>query len=263
MLSRLVKAQIRSQLQYRIPFIFAILGTLFITLTELASIALVLPLFDGIGGWHLGDIALLYGTTNLAFGLMDMIFSGFDPSYFGRNVRMGLMDQILLRPIGAITQVLGSAFELRRLGRISIGLIILILAISLAKIVWTPIKIMVLLSTILGQIAYFGGLFMIGATITFWTIGSIEIVNIFTYGGTELVSYPMHIYPNSLRKFFTYILPAIFLNYYPALYILDKPDPYNFPGFSHWLAPFAGLLILFIALRFWRYGITHYQSTGT
>jgi ABC-2 type transport system permease protein len=262
-LNHLVKAQIIGQLQYRISFTFDLLGTLFITLTEFASLALVLPLFDGIGGWQLGDIALLYGTVNLAFGLMDMIFSGFDPGNFGRQIRMGLMDQILLRPAGVITQVLGSAFELRRLGRISIGFLILLLSITQSQIIWTSNKILVLFAAILGQIAYFGGLFIIGATISFWTIGSIEIINVFTYGGTELVSYPMHIYPDTVRKFFTYILPAIFLNYYPALYILDKPDPYNFPNFSHWLAPIAGLIILALALRFWQFGITHYQSTGT
>jgi ABC-2 type transport system permease protein len=115
----------------------------------------------------------------------------------------------------------------------------------------------------LGQVAYFGGLFIIGAAITFWTIDSIEIVNVFTYGGTELVSYPMNIYPDMLRRFFTYILPAIFLNYYPALYILDKPDPFELPAFAPWLAPLAGLLILWLSLRFWEFGLNKYQSTGT
>jgi ABC-2 type transport system permease protein len=112
-------------------------------------------------------------------------------------------------------------------------------------------------------ICFFGGLFIIGSTITFWTVESIEAINIFTYGGNELMAYPMHIFPAWVRRFFTYILPAIFLNYYPALYIMDKPDPFNMPPFSHWLAPLAGLAVLLVALRFWRFGISQYQSTGT
>ncbi len=253
----------RSQMQYRVPFFFDLFGTLFITLTEFAAFALVLPRFDNIGGWSLGEVALLYGTINISFGIMDMLFSGFDPDNFGQHVRLGNFDQLLLRPISITLQVFGMEFALRRIGRISIGGGILALAISLTSIQWTTAKLILLGLAISGQVAYFGGLFMIGATITFWTVESIEVVNIFTYGGTELIAYPMHIYPDWLRRFFTYVLPSIFLNYYPALYILGKPDPFGLPTFAPWLAPAAGLLILAAAVRFWRFGIAHYQSTGT
>jgi ABC-2 type transport system permease protein len=262
-LRRLLSVQVRGQMQYRIPFLFNLLGTLFVTLTEFGAIALVLPRFDNLGGWSLGEVALLYGTINAAFGLMDMLFSGFDPSFFGRNVRQGLLDQILLRPVNVIVQVLGSRFAMRRMGRIGMGIAILTFSFALTDLAWTSGKALVLALAVLGQVAYFGGLFIIGAAITFWTIDSIEIVNVFTYGGTELVSYPMNIYPDMLRRFFTYILPAIFLNYYPALYILDKPDPFELPAFAPWLAPLAGLLILWLSLRFWEFGLNKYQSTGT
>ena len=116
---------------------------------------------------------------------------------------------------------------------------------------------------IAGMVCFFGGLFVIGATITFWTIESIELINIFTYGGNEMMSYPMHIYPDWMRKFFTFIIPGIFMNYYPALFILGKPDPFRMPGFTPWLAPFVGVGVLAISLRFWHFGLAHYQSTGT
>lgn len=263
LLKKLISVQIRSQMQYRLPFFFDIAGTFFITLTEFGAVALVLPKFGSIGGWMLGDIALLYGLVNISFGLMDLIFSGFDPSHFGRNIRQGLLDQILLRPIHVSIQILGSAFTLRRLGRIIMGLIILFYSFQLSNITWTFAKSSLVILTIFSQIIYFGGLFVIGATITFWTIDSIEFMNIFTYGGIELISFPMHIYPDMFRKFFTFILPAIFINYYPALYILDKPDPFNMPNYAPWLGPIVSLLILFFAGKFWDFGLKHYQSTGT
>ncbi len=250
-------------MQYRITFVFEVLGTIVITLTEFAALALVLLKFEVIGGWTIGEVAFLYGTINVSFGIMDMFFSGFDPQNFGRHVRMGTFDQLLLRPVNITLQVLGLEFQVRRIGRIMIGVGIFIFAFQTTSILWSSEKILVLIFAIIGQIAYFGGLFIFGATLTFWTIESIEVVNILTYGGSELIGYPMNIYPEILRKFFTFILPAIFLNYYPALFILGRPDPLNFPPFAHWLAPLAGALILFLALRFWRFGITKYQSTGT
>jgi ABC-2 type transport system permease protein len=89
------------------------------------------------------------------------------------------------------------------------------------------------------------------------------VINVFTYGGSEMMSYPMHIYQRWMREFFTYVIPAIFLLYYPALYLLDKPDPLNLPSFAPFLAPVAGLAMLFVAGAFWRFGIRHYASTGT
>ena len=170
---------------------------------------------------------------------------------------------ILLRPINTTLQIFGSQFLLRRLGRIIQGIVIFTYAITELKIEWTLGKVIYIPLILLGLICFFGGLFIIGATFTFWTIQSIEVVNIFTYGGSEMMSYPMHIYQRWMRQFFTFIIPAIFLNYYPALYILGKSDPFNFPEIVRFISPIIGIGILMIALRFWRFGIRHYQSTGT
>ena len=72
-----------------------------------------------------------------AFGVMDMLFSGFDPQNFGVQVRLGRFDQLLLRPASITLQVLGSEFILRRLGRIVQGLGVLGLAFANLHIHWT------------------------------------------------------------------------------------------------------------------------------
>ena len=259
---RLLGAQIRSQLQYRFSFILDLLATGFITVTEFGSMALVLQRFDNIQGWTLPEVAFLYGLVEISFGLMDMLFSGFDPPRFGQTVRRGTFDQLLLRPINITVQVMGSDLELRRLGRISFGVGIFILALTLNDIAWSLPKLLYLPVVIASLVAFFGGLFIIGSVITFWTVDSIEVLNMLTYGGSFTISYPMNIYPNWLRHFFTYIVPAIFLNFYPALYFLDKPDPFNFPAFAPFLAPLVGFGILWLSLRIWHFGIQHYQSTG-
>ncbi|NUM43603.1 MAG: ABC-2 family transporter protein [Anaerolineales bacterium] len=260
---RLIRVQIRSQLHFRTSFLFEMIGTALITTFEFGSLALVLQRFGGIQGWTVGEVAFLYGLVEMSFGLMDMIFSGFDPPNFGKFVRQGLFDQLLLRPVNITVQVLGSEFTLRRVGKIAMGAAIFALAVSLTDLTWTPAKVLYLPFVVLGMILFFGGLFIIGATITFWTVESIEVMNILTYGGSYTISHPMHIYQDWLRRFFTYFVPAIFLNYYPALYFLNKPDPFNFPPFAPFLSPIVGLAVFLFALAFWRFGMRHYQSTGT
>ena len=260
---RLIAIKIRGQMQYRVSFIFEVFTTALVSGINFLTIALILQKFEGIGGWSLAEVAFLYGMVETAFGLMDMLFSGFDPQNFGIQVRLGAFDQMLLRPIHISVQVLGSEFMLRRLGRILQGLAVLVFAIASLDIHWTAFKVFYLPVVFFSQVAFFGGFFMIGAAITFWTFESIEAINIFTYGGAEMMDYPMHIYQDWLRRFFTFIIPAIFLNYFPALFFLDKVDPLGYPEFAKFLAPFAGFGMLIVGQAFWNFGVKHYQSTGT
>jgi ABC-2 type transport system permease protein len=260
---RLIAIQIRGQLQYRAAFLLEVIAAAITLSIFFVAIVLVFQRFEHIGGWTLGEVAFLWGLVELAFGTMDMLFSGFDPGNFGQRVRRGTFDQLLLRPLNITLQVLGSDFVVRRLGKIIQGMVIFGIALTLVDIQWTLAKFIYLPIVWASLVCFFGGLFIIGSTITFWTVESIEVVNIFTYGGNEMMSYPMHIYQDWLRRFFTYIIPAAFLNYYPALFFLDKPDPFNLPAFAPFLAPVAGFGTLAVALAFWSFGIKHYQSTGT
>ena len=260
---RLLSVQIRSQLQYRFSFILEVTSTAITLGLFFLVLVFVFDRFEQLGGWTIAEVAFLFGMVETAFGVMDMVFSGFDPANFGQQVRRGTFDQLLLRPVDLTLQVLGSQFVLRRLGRILEGMAILVYALSLLDVRWTAGKLLYLPVVLLSQVAFFGGLFIVGAAITFWTVESIEVMNVFTYGGSELISYPMHIYQRWMRHFFTYVVPAIFLNYFPALYFLDKSAPFPAPPWAPFLAPLVGLAILAAAFRFWRFGIRHYQSTGT
>jgi len=260
---RLIGVQIRSQLQYRTSFLFDSIATGLATGVSFLTLALLLQRFGSIAGWTLSEVAFLYGMVEVAFGFMDMLYSGFDPDNFGKQIRLGRFDQLLLRPVNITVQVLGSEFLLRRLGRIAQGMAVLVFAIATLNIQWTLPKILFLPMVLVSLVCFFGGLFIIGATITFWTVQPIEVVNIFTYGGSEMMAYPMNIYQDWMRRFFTYIIPAIFLNYYPALYFLDKSDPFHFPFFAPLLSPVVGFGMLGLALLFWQFGIRHYQSSGS
>ncbi len=220
---RLIGAQIRSLMQYRISFAFDFISTGLITLVECAAVAIVFQRFDSLGCWSLGEVALLYGTVTVAFKTMEMLFVGFDPSGFGESVRLGGFDRIMLLPAGLTLQVLGSRFALHRIG----------------------------------------ALYIIGSTITFWTIDSIEAINIFTYGGQEMMSVPMHIYHPLMRRFFTFVVPGVFLNYAPVVHLLGREDQIGLGPTAPYLAPFVGLIAMIGALAFWRFGVRHYQSTGT
>lgn len=263
LLARLVRAQVRSQTQFRVSFTMDVVTSFIVFAFEFGALAALFVRFRTLGGWSLGEVAFMGGLAAMSFKTMDMLFSGFDPPDFGDAVRKGTFDAILLRPAPLTLQVLGSRFVFHRLGAIAEGMAVFALANWLVDVRWTAAKLAFMPVVFVGQMAFFAALFIAGSTVTFWTIDSIEAVNILTYGGHELNQYPAHIYPLPLRRFFTYVVPTLFLNYYPALYLLDKPDPTGMPPWARFIGPAIGVAAFVGANALWRVGIRHYRSTGT
>ena len=260
---RLISISLRSQMQYRLSFLLDALGSTFASLVEFITLAAALTRFGSVGGWRLGEVAFLYGLVEMAFGTMDMVFSGFDPGYFSQQIRRGTFDQFLLRPASLVLQMFGSEFILRRLGRMAQGAAVFALSLWVLNLPWTPGKLIYLPVVFVSTVAFFGGLFVVGAATCFWTVEASEAINIFTYGGSTMLSYPMHIYADWMRRFFIFVVPGALLVYYPALFFLGKPDPLGLPPFMPFLAPLAGFGVLAAAFAFWNFGVRKYTSTGT
>ncbi len=68
----------------------------------------------------------------------------------------------------------------------------------------------------------------------------------------------MYIYEAWLRSSFTFVIPMAFINYYPALFLLGKPDPLGLLTWTPFLAPFIAVGIFRVALAAWRVGVRHY-----
>jgi ABC-2 type transport system permease protein len=97
----------------------------------------------------------------------------------------------------------------------------------------------------------------------FWTGQAVEFANIFTYGGTEMISYPLEIYVDWFRKLFIFVVPLAFVSYFPALYLLDKPDPLGFPRWFAFLTPPVSGGVLALSMMLWHHGVQRYQGTGS
>lgn len=259
---RLAGAVTRSQMQYRVSFLVDSVGVMLTNLLEFFAFALAFGAFGSIGGWPLARVAFLWGLSEMAFATMDMLFSGFDPAFFSKSIKRGAFDQMLLRPVNLVAQVFASDVALRRLGRVAQGAAIFVFALANLGMAWPPEKILYLALVFAGAVCFYGALFVLGAALCFWTTESLEIVNIFTYGGTTMASYPMHIYNDFLRRVFTFVIPTAIMIYYPALYFFDLPDPLGLPRFVSFLAPITGAFLLMAALLVWRFGVGKYQSAG-
>ena len=258
---RLVGAQLRGQMQYKISFILALLGSFLSCITEFGVVLVLFNRVPLLAGWSLPEVALLYGISGVCFAVAEMIAAALDD--FGVHIVRGTFDRVLIRPRGALFQVLSEDFALRRLGRIAQATLVLVIALRLLDIEWTLDKSTVLASSLVSGTIIFFCIFVLGATFCFWTVQGKEATHIFTYGGDAISGYPMDIYIGGVRRFFTFVVPIAFVNYEPALFLLGRADPLGLPDGTRLLSPVAAVLMSIVAAFGWRHGVRHYQSTGS
>ena len=111
---------------------------------------------------------------------------------------------------------------------------------------------------LIGGIAVFSGLFILYAALSFFTIEGLEFMNIFTDGSREFGRYPLSVYGEGILKFYTYIIPIALFQYYPFLYLIGRSDDFRLS-----LLPLLGFLFVIPCYAFFRFGLRHYQSTGS
>ncbi len=252
---------VRSTMAYRASFAMTVFGDFAVTAFDFVTILLMFSHVDALGGYSLPEIALLYGLSATAFGLCDLLLGSMDR--VGRRVRDGTMDTLLVRPVPVLAQVAADRFALRRVGRITQGLLVLGYALVTLDIAWTPLKVLMLPTMVVSGAAIFGAVFVAGAAFQFVAQDASEVQNSFTYGGTTLLQYPPTIFAKDLVRGVTFVVPLAFVSWLPALYVLGREYPVGLPQWVAFLPPLVAAGCWGLAGLAWRTGLRSYRSTGS
>jgi ABC-2 type transport system permease protein len=257
----LAGAWIRVSMVYRTSFVMLTLGQFLITGLDFVAILVMFANVDALGGFGLAEIAFLYGGSGLCLGLADLLLGNIER--LGTRIRMGTFDAMMVRPVPLYAQSCADEFALRRLGRITQAAVVFVWSILLLDVDWSPGRVAMLPYLLVFGTLIFVALFTLGAAFQFWTTDGSEAANAFTYGGNTLTQYPLTIYPAEAVKALTFLVPVAFVNWYPSLYILDRPDPFGLPAVMQFASPVAALVLCLLAALAWRTGVRRYRSTGS
>ena len=253
---RFLSLHLRAQMQYKLSFVLIALGQCVGSLGAMGGVYFLYLRFGDIEGFAFPEVMLCFATMQMAFALAECFFRGLD--IFARTLRNAEFDRVLLRPRGALYQVLCTNMEFARIGRIVEAAVIFAYAIPASGVHWTLPRIATLCGMVGGGAALFSALFLLYAAVCFFTTEGLEFFNIFTDGGREFGRYPFSIYGKFVLRFFTCVVPLACVQYYPLCYILGRaPHP------AWAFTPLAAQLFWLPAAGLWRLGIRKYRSTGS
>lgn len=257
---RLVGARIRADWQYRTSFVLLLLGQTIVAGVDFLAIAVIFSAVEELAGWSVAEVAFLYGVSGIAFGIADLLVSPVELA--SRHIKAGSFDQFLIRPVGALWQLLAMEFAARRMGRSVQPFVVLVIALGAVDVDWTPAAVAMVVISILSGIAIFGAIWVITSAFAFWTVETQEIANSFTYGGSTMTNYPMDVLGAWLRRFVTFVVPLASIAYLPGAWLFDKPTP-GVPRAAAWLGPLTAALAVGLARVVWVQAVRHYRSTGS
>ena len=251
-----ISINIRCMMQYKVSFLLNVLGQFFVSFNVFLGVYFMFQRFSNVKGFTYSEVLLCFSVALMEFSLAEMTARGFDN--FSGMVRTGNFDLILARPRNEILQVLGSQFELTRIGRMLQAVVMFIYGINHCEVDWNVFKVITVIFMLIGGTALFSGLFLIYAALCFFTLEGLEVMNIFTDGAREYGKYPIGIYGKKMLIFTTFLIPYALVQYYPLLYVLGRTD-----NMWYIALPLAAILFLIPCYGLWRFGVRHYKSSGS
>lgn len=258
---RYIGTSFRAQMQYPGAFIITSAGAFISTGIDFVAVWALFDRFGQVDGWQFGEVALFYGVVGVSFSIADTVTRGFD--VFGPQfVKTGDFDRLLVRPRSTLLQLLGYELRANRIGRLAQSVIAWSIGVSLTNVTWDWRAWAILAFAVAGGVALFSGILILQATLSFWTVESLEIVNTLTYGGVEAAQYPLDIYSRWFRWFLTFVVPLGCVAYFPVAFVLGHGARTGAPVWLLPVAPVVGFAFLTLSVLAWRRGVRHYTSTG-
>ncbi len=237
---RLVSARVRAQWQYRASFALDVVGVFLVTFLDFMAILVIFDNVPQLAGWSVQEVALLYGIAGVSFSIAELAVGHLD--LLPQLIRDGNFDLVLVRPRSSLLQVIVSDFRLDQFGRLLQSTVVLVYAVVALDIGWTADRVAMIVVAVLAGAAIFAAIWVAGITIVFWAVEGRESVNSFTDGGNFLSEYPIDVYAKWLQRFVTFVVPIAFVAYFPASYVLDKPDPLGAPDWVPFASPAVALV---------------------
>lgn len=251
---------IRAAARYPLSMAMLSVSAAVVSGLDLLAIVLMFSHTPAIGGFSAIEVMFLYGTSVLAFAVADATFG--TAERLGFHIRQGTLDAMLVRPVSPLIQVATEDFSPRRFGKLIPAVIVLAAVLPRLEVSWNAGRVAMIPLMVVCGIGIFAGLWVLTASVHFLLIEGHAATKAITYGGGFLTQYPMSVFARDFVRGVTFAVPLAFVNWQPALYVLDRPDPLGTPQALRFASPVAAVAVCLVAAVAWRAGLRHYRSTG-
>lgn len=225
-----------------------------------AFLSLLLPVYfllsqlGHIGPWGRDQFMFYVFWYQVVFCLQGSLIS---PNFwnFSTEVRTGNLDFRLLRPLGALFDVLTAVTRPGALAMLPVYVGCLGYYLYVLKI---PLIVCVFVPFLLGLSWALVALLEICIALSMLWVKGGDGVNFIRMQGQQLQRWPDFMYPNSVRYLFTRVIPTLAAMSFPARFVVDRRE---WPGVVYVFG--AATVMWFVVGVIWRAGLRQYESASS
>jgi ABC-2 type transport system permease protein len=253
---RLLGQEMKSILAYRSDFIILLIAAVIVQLVGLTFIWTIFQRIPDIHGWTLWQVVMMYSLIFITEGVGSLFFEG--TWWLSWLVYSGEFDQVMVRPVSPIIQVLASKVGFNGLGNIVTGGVLLVVSLTQVSFGWTPFGILMVVIMLVSGAAIRVSLNLGTAAVSFWIKSPNSMVPMFVHQLGEFAKYPITIYSIGIQAVIVLVIPFAFVSFYPTAFVFDQAN-WVIAGL---LTPLVALYCLFMAGALFRRGMRRYESSG-
>lgn len=255
-----IRIRLKSSIEHRGAFLLTALVQALSYGANFLIVWVMVNQFQAMGQWQAYEVMFLSALNLCSYGLAGFFF--YAPSYIlPRLVQTGEFDEALTKPLSPLMYLVSKNFLWGYLSHTGLSVVIMCVCLSNLNIAMTAGRIAFLIVTIISGGLIQSAIFLFSSVPSFWLVKN-DIGNVL-WNLRSFVQYPITIYHKAVQVLLTIVVPFAFISFYPAQYFLGKDDFGLFHPVFQYLAPAVGLALFLAALLFWRFGVKHYNSTGS
>jgi ABC-2 type transport system permease protein len=253
---RCLGQQMKAILAYEADFVVLLFSAALVQITGFLFIWTIFQRIPSINGWTFWQVVMMYALIFVTEGVGSLFFEG--TWRLSNLVYTGQFDQMLVRPVSPIVQVLASAVGFNGLGNLVTGFVLIGISITNVPVAWTPGRLLMLV-ILIGSAATIRVAINLGSAATaFWIAAPWSMVPMFVHQLGEFAKYPITIYSFAVQALIVIAVPFAFVSFFPTAWVFGV-DAWSLPGL---ITPLVAIYAMFMAVATFRIGMRRYESSG-
>ncbi|MBI5294631.1 MAG: ABC-2 family transporter protein [Chloroflexi bacterium] len=257
---KLIRIAFQARMQYRADFFTGIIGVITLNVVNLGLIGILVSRFNNLNGWTLWEMVFLYCLWILGHSIYSLFF--WHIRALEDYLIQGTFDQFLLRPANPFILFIGREVQYLGLADATFGIAGFVLAYTNLGLHWDWVKWVFFGLAIVSGTLLETTINLLVACVAFWTGRSRRVGGLIMQLNSMIQHYPMDIFGTTFRVVVTGLIPVAFMNYYPALMLLDKTDRLGGWGWLSYMSPIVAILMVYLSARLWNFALQRYSSSG-
>jgi ABC-2 type transport system permease protein len=253
---RCLGQQMKAILAYEADFVVLLVAAAVVQLAGFLFIWTIFQRIPNINGWTFWQVVMMYALIFITEGVGSLFFEG--TWRLSWLVYSGQFDQLLLRPVSPIVQVLAGAVGFNGLGNIVTGGVLMGIALTHVQVEWTVGRVAMLVILVVSAATIRVALNLGTAASAFWIKAPWSMVPMFVHQLGEFAKYPITIYSTAVQLMIVVAIPFAFVSFFPTAYLFGV-EAWSLPGL---LTPLVAIYCLVMAVWVFRVGLRRYESTG-